>query len=308
MTEQTPINNSPEEPSILYKYMKFDDAVRVLDSQELLFSAPFRFNDHFDCEHNIHYPLLTSESHDLEISLLTKALVDPSSWPASSNPVNRGEFERRRQQTLNYSESEIVDYIRLLHLSKSQGRSLAVNLLNERSAATRSKMRVLCLTSSCKCELMWSHYAASNTGIVLGFDKKSLDCYLPVAANKVIYSTHRTRLIDPGEWIRSWIYGLQYPGLDPEKFRSSMYRKSKVWEYEKEYRYILNSIDEYSATGMSFKTFPTDCLVSLITGIRVDSSSLSRLIPYRDKYPECNYYKCTQTDDNYGYELLSIKR
>lgn len=88
----------------------------------------------------------------------------------------------------------------------------------------------LCLTPDCKNILMWSHYARRHTGFVVGFDMHS-DFF------KNLYNTTSWQ-VRPVEYVPfpPTVSGIK--GLVGDKLLDTLFKKSKIWDYEEEYRIV----------------------------------------------------------------------
>lgn len=75
--------------------------------------------------------------------------------------------------------------------------------------------------------LMWSHYASSHTGIVIGFDFPNIDYHF----QKVRYLSNLPKLS-----LKHYAKVLMNKDYNPEFFIKDISIKSKEWNYEKEWR------------------------------------------------------------------------
>lgn len=98
-------------------------------------------------------------------------------------------------------------------------------------------MRILCLSKNNDNILMWGHYAYNHKGFVIGFDR---NYRFFKGAFKVYYSDSIPKLGD----------GILYDFLIQknetlEELRKIFLTKSKLWEYENEYRCAFDVEKKY---------------------------------------------------------------
>ena len=112
-----------------------------------------------------------------------------------------------------------------------------------------AKYGLICFSATWQNPVLWSHYADRHQGLCLGFD---------VPNNKL-------RAVKYVEW-RSPSTDI-IPGND--QLKSLLYTKFRDWEYEEEYRQIINLADAREKKGLHFWPFGPDlALREVITGAR----------------------------------------
>jgi len=208
-----------ENLSVIYKYRELADptpgalnanTMHLMCEGEMYFSAPAAFNDPFDCR----------------VRLSATATAD--------------ELDRYlARQGVPQSQRDAV-------VAKVASGALSLESFVPSDASGVSAMlRVYCLSTLNDNTLMWSHYAKDHTGVCVGikvhFHENSLclavepDCVSPihVAAN--------TGLL-PASPV---VYDFQMPSPynlftgTSDDLQPFMLTKSKLWEYESEYRIIM---------------------------------------------------------------------
>jgi Protein of unknown function (DUF2971) len=225
-------------PQYLYRYRHLQGNHRkytskILTDSALYFASPTSFNDPFDCK--IHYQ---PSIHSRE---LRQAFME---WTKKLNPeLNRA--DRR---------SEVNQYLKLNRETLLEGITrLLQNDVN--------KLGVLSLSLSYSNVLLWSHYAASHSGICLKF-----------------LGTDSTPFFGRAQRVE---YSPEYPKADllrdtkEHHIKSFLLTKAIAWNYEEEWR-IINT----KGSGESF--FPANLLVGVILGA---------LMPYDDKEYVVNLLK-----------------
>jgi hypothetical protein len=199
----------------LYKYRCLIDnndygmnknTINMLKSGELFFSKPRDFNDPFDC--------------------FIDEIVDGTDEEFMKYLGEKGKSVEYIDEILRQKNSGELNFKKLLEDDKSQ-----------------DYFKVFCLSKKFDNILMWSHYADDHKGICIGFQIRSwkdslvIKCkegflqkilgnnYLPLY--HVTYDDNRPR---PYNIIKR----------DRNMICDFIYTKGKCWEYEEEYRIILN--------------------------------------------------------------------
>jgi hypothetical protein len=216
-------------PETLYRYRHLMGehrarTARILTDSVLYFASPASFNDPFDCK--VHFRLTTSEDElrRKQQSLLKKYAPD----------LNRAQRRTKAAQDLRTFDRE-----KFLE-SMTAGFQGEVN-----------KVGVLSLSEFPDEVLLWSHYAASHTGLCLGFS---------VATDMAFFA--------PAQCVT---YSADYPEIDmlrddPMKHvEAFLLTKAAGWKYENEWRIIDHS------TGPGEKAFLAKALLKVILGARMSS-------------------------------------
>jgi len=116
------------------------------------------------------------------------------------------------------------------------------------------KVGILCLSKRPDCILMWSHYAASHTGYVLGFTIEN-DAMFFVAPSIVNYTTAYPNI--------SYIQNRE------QSVKESLRTKAAEWKYEEEVRIIRPK------PGLD--SFKKECLTQVILGCRVSDENKRKM-------------------------------
>lgn len=136
------IGISPYESNsgIIYQYVSFDTAIKILKSQCLQYSSPSKFNDPFDLSIGF---LDTTISSD-RIQKLASGIISP-------REVREKIIENHSKNPLWFS-------------------NYFDNAINE----TKSQIGISCFSKSHTKTLMWSHYADKHAGVCFGFSFKNI--------------------------------------------------------------------------------------------------------------------------------------
>jgi len=134
-------------PEILYKYVDFDGAEKILYNKTLKATPPDKFNDPFE--------LLARSFTNATPDKVINYWITPSDESYKNIIVN----ESIKQEIMSFfNDNEAIFEIN-------------VSLVKQVS----SFFGLTCFTSKNDNILMWSHYAKSHTGVAIGFDSKLLN-------------------------------------------------------------------------------------------------------------------------------------
>lgn len=214
-------------PRYLYKFrpgLPNEFTEKIFRDTELWYSSPADFNDPFDCF----------------IELDTNNTLEEIEDFIRKNPDNQGIDEQRiKQQALAwFNDPE--------HFHK---------LINNTSYEALNSCGIGCFAPDADEVLMWSHYAASHTGICLKFDV----------------------LADPEGF--ALIFKVEYPKEYPswnhirnavgQTVAQLVSHKSQRWDYEREWRVL-----KFGMTGSH--SFKREALVEVIFGCKASNDSIAK--------------------------------
>lgn len=147
---------------------------------------------------------------------------------------------------------------------------------------------ILSLTSKDDNFLMWPHYSCSHTGFCIGLNTSLLADQVQGIPNPVNYDTDFPRF-----------------GLFEDRgqsFLKSTFWKSRIWEYEDEYR-ILKSGDFRRVVTLSPKT-----LEEIIFGSKMKQPTKFKLLDeIEEKYPEARVYEFKLHDTKFEMVKTQIR-
>lgn len=214
-------------PKILYRYRHLEGrhrewTARIITESVLHFASPTTFNDPFDCK--VHFRFTsTMEQLKRKHNALLKKYV-PS--------MSRAERRAKASQDLKRLDRE--------QFLKAMTTGLQTEV---------DKTGVLSLSKYRESVVLWSHYAASHSGICLGFS---------VDADAAFFA--RAQPVD---------YAVEYPTIEmlgdtPDKHvEGFLLTKALGWKYEEEWRIIDHD------TGSGDKVFLEQALTEVVLGARI---------------------------------------
>ena len=148
---------------------------------------------------------------------------------------------------------------------------------------------------------MWAHYADAHRGFCVGFDSARLD----TLGNEVFVRAGLGSYISPVHYVK------KFPVVDsrdlavPEKdnMRRFVTSKSRHWQYEREYRFVLAVKDEKRT-----HRFQNDALVQVILGCRMtreDEAEIKQILSERTPKPQL--LRATMRPGEYAFEFKSVE-
>ena len=197
-------------PEVLYKYRDFNNEYhkRLLFNHELFFSSASQFNDPFDATLPFKY-----DEQELTPENIFKKYY---SILRKKHP----ELRDKEIHKLAYEEQ------RKGHISDDRQQERFEENITKQIHET---IGIVSLTTTPENILMWSHYSNSHTGFCIGLDAKFI-----------------FKKFEPNLSLQQIIYDSEIPRIGlfdspTTYFTKILSTKSKLWGYEKEYRFIYRS-------------------------------------------------------------------
>ncbi len=203
-------------PESLYKFRAWDDYGKsAIVNREIYFSSPADLNDPFDCRIPVRYDKMSDSEYRQYLQFIIRA-----NHPSNSDQ----EIEKITDEFLEKIPERTPENI--FRISKISFPYIA------------ETYGVYSLTRNKDRHLLWSHYADSHKGFCIEWNGEQLLEYLYslFESNGIPIYFHAVEYSDNDD------IPIIIPPLEPgyeNHFQKIMINKSKVWRYEKEYRFIL---------------------------------------------------------------------
>ncbi|MCP3901991.1 MAG: DUF2971 domain-containing protein [Planctomycetes bacterium] len=292
-------------PTILYKYTTVETARIVLSTGKLRFRSPLSYNDPFDSQWDMTWPASTPEAIEYERALIRRALLDPGSWPDDADPKHRRAMARERERIRLLPGEEQEDAITdLVTQTGSSGKppEQQARMLDD----LRRRMRVLCLSERDDSILMWSHYADQHCGVAIGFESSAIENGLLRPLEPVLYRDAPPSLIDPQQWHRSMIFGLDWTWDWEAIGRQWALTKHSDWSYEREWRFALIAARTTLGDHEDI-AFPRASLVELVFGCRTDQVGAAELQSLARAFgPQVSCWQMSARQDRFQVERAEM--
>ena len=215
-------------------------------------------------------PFDCSPAHEYRGTLKQKIASANRSAEILGMGKSRKERRQMRMKALKRKPSEITD------IMKQSSRNLMANI----SVCSLSKVH--------NNILMWSHYADSHSGICVGFEPSEAAIDF-LCAFEVIYMEKRP-LINLIEKIKG-----------EDALNDILLTKSKLWEYESEWRMI----DQQKEKGT--RLFPSKPLKEIYLGCRISSQNKSNVLNSVIKSPtKPKIWQAIESKDEFGLEFTEL--
>lgn len=303
---------------ILYKYLT-EERIDVLSNSAIRYTQPSSFNDPFETVPFIEALVPPDGIEQIESNLFCQENIDNVDLDKViesllANETLPAEFAGLAK---SLKKEDIFEMIRPL-VGTLLKEFLVLGNRNSQEDAQRiicesldSKFGVLCLTEKNDNHLMWSHYANSHKGFVIGFDtdnacfdKRSNDTAQIGFIKKVEYSVERPRIT------------FYQPGV-PEDLQAQniakdfFYKKSKCWEYEQEWRILREFTDADKVINIAntdekcyLFMFPPAAIHCLVVGSKMTKVRKNFIIDTLNSDSRFNHIKLFQsTVDKVEYQL-----
>jgi hypothetical protein len=233
-------------PQRLYKYRRFDAYTEdIFRNHSLWFSGPLAFNDPFDCQ-----------------------IRDAG----------------------NYTRNDIHTYCNTRGVPAQQAAQIAdlfqqnpdnlLQLLEEAKNEAITTKGVLAMSQVRDNILMWSHYADSHTGFVLGFTLPEDISFFITPFHAIYVDAYPT---------------FQYLRDDDLIVTNGILSKSRLWEYEQEIRILKRTQGSHA--------FAPTALTEVILGARISTQNRDRLLQHLRQYGFQHVSVLQATAHNSRYEL-----
>lgn len=251
-----------------YKYLPFDEgSLSVIRNSTLKYSSALDFNDPFDCS-----PAICESSVDRHLKSTTEMMNEIAQRTVKS-PAKRLEFKRRQ---------------------KLDARKYLASGVNLKSVLRR--IGVVCLSTTPKNILMWSHYAKYHQGFVCEFK-------IEICVEEDLFASAIKLIPFPVDYKGErpvYVYG---ETNEIEALRRFLLVKYDVWSYEREYR-VLDF-----ERGPGIHGYDRDSLlVGVIAGAKMCPNNFSKLSNEVEKIrktsiPELELYKAEMSRSHYEIEI-----
>ena len=310
---------------IIYKYLKFEDALKTLCNNSVALSNPADYNDPFDC-------VLTPTKEDEDECFLrirnyyvfkefSKIMLEKKidipfglrwvrqelkafKWIMKKNPYydKMPGFDGVIDITLKkYFEKEPEAKIAMV--KQQEKFSIKVHKMVK---TIRESLLVSCFSKNNNSILMWSHYANKHTGVCVEFEVSSEDF------QEIKYDKKRTQL--DLKTITAVVLGHDYIGEKIDSNNPSIMKKIKKilftkfidWHYEDEVRIVFTSHNENDGVFYSDKDnrflLKMPQIKRIYTGCRIEKKNLEML---KKKYKNIEIVE--MKDSEKEYKVFEIK-
>lgn len=280
-------------PKPLYKFSSFQGAKAILENGCIWTKSPLDFNDPFEV-----LPAFDEERKN-EAILSRKRFYQKIGLPSGGDLTAEGDDHKTPVESF-------VDLAAIYH--------------DPFFASIYNRFRVLCFSEAIDPILLWSHYAASHSGIAIGFDlnKGTFPLGRITPGLPVTYISDRSLLKLPLDYYRFKGLDMMDPSPPPSGFtktssgliiskadeqsryfqclQTMLRHKYDVWEYERERRFLYDlnlswedglkdsKPDQYGASHKS-AFFSPESVTDIVFGYRCTTDDIKSLLPVIETLP-----------------------
>ena len=276
-------------PPILYKYIKSDYALTVLQNLKLKLTPPVEFDDPFEflmrSDDNIQRSTVKKMMKGRDFKRRLYDAIRAQGKPAGSFKDFKRTFAANREQYVEEAtknaQPRISAYVKGPFLTEIS-----------------SRFAILCLSELRDSILMWSHYASGHTGIALGIEIQPHWNMLEVEYRHARVSMK-----------------LSLPE-DPRSSEENAYRlaktKSEYWAYEKEWRAIsmLEKLGQEVRDGkvLYFATIQPEIVKEIILGLRFPNRQLAETKALcKSKFPQARLLQAALHENEFGLVMKQVE-
>jgi hypothetical protein len=264
-------------PATLYKYRSFHsqyDHLRILSHNEFYFPSPSKFNDPFDSKIPISFKYDSFEDALPQLNEDLK-LVEPSS-----------------------TEEERIKRIKELHNNGTFTNPEYLEMaIRETEAWPAKHLGVYSLAASHNNILLWSHYANSHSGFIVGFYREKLQR----TCSMFITQFQKLMILLPVEYSSDYPELYKYKQSSDERFRKQLLVKAFDWYYEREYRLILQE-------GINVTVnFPEEIYCRVVLGCQISDENRQKIIDIlNNRGDHLPLYQAKRANKSFSLEFTKL--
>jgi hypothetical protein len=247
---------------ILYKYVG-ENRETILENKLVCFSQPSQLNDPFEWQPWIPGVL----SHENAMEQIQEHRTNPTS------PEDEAFFAQQAKMAADEGVSlDSVNNLIAKGMRNFIDTQLMPNYLEERFRKHDKLLGVFCLSQNPDSFLMWSHYADSHKGFIIGFD----------AENEFFQKPRR----DVHYPEIGFLHPVEYSSTRPSAygnaltFKQEFLTKSQDWSYECEHR-IIRFLDECNSMTSDGQyhlfAFPPECVKEVVLGANMETNERTKI-------------------------------
>jgi len=284
---------------VLYKYVPAE-RIDILQNRLIRFTQPSVLNDPFEA-HPYFYALGTKEKFaEAFADMIRRApyCVWKDYKNATRTNLDRSAFTYQLEADPDYAGQ----------LCKNLGHRDILPNLRERFYKLHNMAGILSLSETPNNLLMWSHYAAGHTGLVLVLDGTH-DFF------KSDISLHGFAKPEPVEYRSERPCMTAKETSEEAALQKIFFIKGSDWKYEKEWRYlkILDEADkrfkDANSTEVSLFRLPPKCVIGIILGCYRSQELENQILTLQHEAPEFSHLKIQKTrtsGTHYHLEIAEI--
>ncbi len=293
------------ERDCFYKYMPCDTAVAVLNGCSLRWREPKQFNDPFDHQMSFNFPYTQDQFASAVIGEIEQIVYsDREPIFVERTGLATMALMLRANKSVIPKEEVLRTLVDGVEESKVGFQRYQDNL-NSLITYDLNCSRVLCVTEKSDNVVMWSHYAASHTGVCV-----KLRCIDEVgnallAAKPVRYESSFPLFPTLHEHVK------HLTGEAPINFSKLLYQvpyiKHQHWSYEEEWRVHVPHVEPGNEAGFNDWSEAPEVFGAIYFGCRISPENASSLLGLvKAEYPHMEVYRASPSKKAFQIEFERI--
>jgi hypothetical protein len=215
-------------PEFFYKYRTgADNTMDAFDNDILFFSALSMLNDPFECAMSLSYTQINKLAYDKILAQL-RPFLKPDFDLSNADFSTQDVLVNKIVQGLRIPNEDQSSFKNLWRFTDDLIRAKISETAKETSLIGEENYRVCSFSELNDSLLMWAHYANNHQGFCIGYNFREAQDNLTDLMLPVIYSDD---LLEISKYM--------FPNINKSLVMNAITRKSKAWEYEKEWRILM---------------------------------------------------------------------
>jgi hypothetical protein len=284
-----------------YKYYTAESAKLTLERVSRKWSSPLLFNDPFDNQYDLDFPETTDElvaenTQQFLAVLTSPEPIKPNQFGSETPMMEFLWLVHQNNPDLKYTDDEIA----YLEGGALEGMQNVRKIAPEANVEIRRVMddsSIFCVSETNDNILMWSHYAAHHTGVVIKFlALMEVDSPL-IVAQPVRYSREIPHLS----------YGIMMDSeRGPTEIRETLtLSKSEDWAYEREWR-VCATLRDKTQTYEILPYAPEE-VGEVYLGCKIAADMKAEIIGItRRNYPKARIFQAEKHDSRFELVFREI--
>ena len=270
----------------IYKYISIDNKIidSIFQSNMIKYSEILKLNDPFELQ-----PVILRAYKDKEKQKKWENILIVENV-THDIPENERNFFLDRYFPDYYNNSDKSVSLEIFLKSPMD------YIMKDTFEYIKSKLGLLSLSSKKNDLLMWSHYANSHQGIVIGFNRH----HKYFSQNKNIHDFEGLLKIVKYQYKKPKIYLMED--------REFLFTKSNHWKYENEYRVIRKLENLIKMGDIYVDKFPKDLISSVTFGLKISEEYKQKILDILGKTNmNIKIFDTKINSEEYKLDFIEIK-
>lgn len=263
-------------PEILYKFRDWEDKYhkRILTHNEMYFSSCANFNDPFDS----YVPIRLDQGTPKQIKACAMRVVNRDN-PTSSKKEKRKIVSNLMKKGDYKNPENVKRYIEYQRNVFRKHGIFSASILFDNI-------------------LLWSHYSNNHKGFCIGLDYPGLEKIFEdhyFKTEELIWGIYKVEYYENIPNLMEYDLSVANAATKP------LLIKSRVWEYEKEYRIILGNINNKAIS------FDDNVLNKVILGCKMEAKHKEEIKEIlKSKSPRPELFEAKMKEEDFGLDFVEV--